>query len=54
MSKSMNPNVANTAAEKVYRSQWVIRSIKVLKSRIKKGSPVSKEQLAWLKKWAVK
>ena len=31
--------------------QWVTKTIKVLKGRIKKGCPVTKEQLAWLKKW---
>ena len=36
---------------KEYKSQWVIKTVKVLKNRIKKGCPVTKEQLAWLKKW---
>tara|TARA_Y100000310_G_scaffold296311_1_gene328469 strand:- start:1175 stop:1399 length:225 start_codon:yes stop_codon:yes gene_type:complete len=37
--------------EKEYKSQWVMKTIKDLKGRIKKGCPVTKEQLAWLEKW---
>ena len=34
-----------------YKSQWVCRTIKVLKNRIRNGCPVTKEQLLWLNKW---
>ena len=37
--------------QETYKSQWVMKTIKVLKNRIKKGCPVTKEQLAWLEKW---
>ena len=35
----------------MYKSQWAKKTIKTLKKRIKKGCPVTKAQLVWLKKW---
>ena len=37
--------------QETYKSQYVIQNIRGLKGRIKKGCPVTKEQLAWLEKW---
>ena len=39
--------------QETYKSQLVTETIKVLKGRIKKGCPVTKEQLAWLEKWDI-
>ena len=54
----MKPTYIHTGSDKVvsyvekeYKSQYVIKNVKVLKNRIKKGCPVTKEQLAWLEKW---
>ena len=47
------PDKLVSYVEKEYKSQWVIKTIKDLKNRIKKGCPTTKEQLAWLKKWEV-
>ena len=54
----MKPTYIHTGSDKLvslvereYKSQYVIKNVKVLKNRIKKGCPVTKEQLAWLEKW---